>query len=119
MTIPDRSTVDELVLQLYKSNAIADAWHQKTGDSGISKTIVTEHHMQTSDGEHKLYLLTADARVPEVMETTEAILKTKEFDMVFTSPRTGNNQYIEWARTQTVPVGTAPKPVEMSPDASI
>ena len=119
VTIPDRGTVDELLLQLYKQNTIADAWHQKSTDSTVSRTVLTEHHMTTNDGEQKLMMLTSDARIPDLLATTEEILKTKEFDMVFTSPRTGNNKYIEWAQTQTVPVGTAPRAVETSPDASI
>ena len=113
VTIPDLGTVEELITELFYNNIIADAWHQKKeGTNGITKSYVDEHKIVTSDGEHKLFFVTSESRIDELLAVCEQVLKTKAFDVVMMSPKTGNKEYLEWARTQTVTVGSAPNPPE-------
>ena len=58
--------------------------------------------MIIEDGEQSLIMTTSNERLPDLIKYIREKTPNPKHDLVVTSPATGNKQYIEWVKTQTV-----------------
>ena len=58
--------------------------------------------MIVEDGEVKLLMTTTDERLQGVLEGVSMLMPNPKFDYIVTSPATGNKQYFEWVKQQTI-----------------
>lgn len=107
LAIADAKKIDELKTHLYYYNIVAEMWTVKSGISGIDRIVVEDHKMIKNAGEHRVVFVTTQPRVPELLAVTERILGNTDFDMVMTSPKSGNRYYMEWVKEQTLMPGQA------------
>lgn len=58
--------------------------------------------MITEDGEIKLLMTTTDERLNGVLQQVAMIHPNPKFDYIVTSPATGNKQFFDWVKKQTI-----------------
>lgn len=101
MTLPDLNALDIIVPILWHYNLVADI---ETVSDGVIKTFVRNDELMVEDGDFKLIMTTADERVDMLKSVIYETLFSHEpfFDFVTFSPSTGNKNYIEWVKKQTL-----------------
>lgn len=101
VTLPDLNAVDILVPILWYYNIVADI---EIIQDGVIKTFVRDDELMVEDGDFKMLMTTADERVDMLKSVIfETVFKHDPlFDFVTFSPSTGNKNYIEWVRHQTL-----------------
>lgn len=111
MALPDNKDIDKLKTHLFYYNIVAEMWTEKSSQSGLYKYNVESHKMIKSDGEHRIMFVTTEPRVEQLKATAAEILGVTDFDLVLTTPKTGNRYYIDWVKDQTVMPGSAEEPL--------
>lgn len=101
VTLPDLNAVDNLVPILWHYNIVADI---EIIQDGVIKAFVRDDVLMVEDGDFKLLMTTADERVDMLKSVVyETVFKHDPlFDFVTFSPSTGNKNYIEWVKHQTL-----------------
>lgn len=112
VVLDDAKKIDELKTHLYYYNIVAEMWTTKPGTTLTQKIVVEDGKMIKTEGEHKVHFVTTQPRVEELLAVTQRILGSTDFDMVMTTPKSGNRYYIEWVKEQTLMPGQAEVPLE-------
>lgn len=104
LTVDSRDDADMLLSALFKQTLIADA-EQIFQD--VSRTYLSERGTETKvEKLNKLFMLTSDNRVPELIEEIAKLLpnsaKYPYFDAVVYPLATGSVEYIAWVQEQTL-----------------
>lgn len=104
LTVDSRDDADSLISALFKQTLIADV-EQIFQD--VSRTYLSESGTETKfEKLNKLFMLTSDIRVPELIEEIAKLLpnsgKYPYFDAVVYPLATGSDNYIAWVQEQTL-----------------
>jgi uncharacterized protein involved in tolerance to divalent cations len=67
----------------------------------------------TEDGDHQMYMMTSDERLDEALKRISEKINSPNHDAMVTVPSTGNKNYINWVKQQTV----VPEHLKKSPTA--
>jgi len=104
-TAPDRATADELVGRLFYNTLIADV--EEYVSHATTRAYLKHNHMvvEQKETQIKLEMLTSDDRIAELIEevaVNQPAGAYPEFDLVVTPLATGNKEYIQWVKEQTL-----------------
>lgn len=108
MHVESRSDVDDLIKKLFDKTLIADV---QDINHIYQKIYAHDQHLDTDFNMRKIFFLTSDERIPEVLDVLSAFFSSRKshyhmtstFDLIVTPIATGNNQYVEYVKNQTMP----------------
>lgn len=104
LTIEDKEKAEDLISKLFYKTLVADVEQLKRD---IKRTFLTEKgHEDIYTTNNKLFMLTSDDRVAELIEEVAAndpnSRKYPSFDLIVTPLATGSVEYIQWVKDQTL-----------------
>jgi uncharacterized protein involved in tolerance to divalent cations len=97
--VPDNNMAELLMEVLFYDNLIADA---EIIQNNIHRSYLVDGKIVTEDGDHQMYLMTSDERLDDCMKRISEKIRDPKHDAMITVPSTGNKNYINWVKKQTV-----------------
>ena len=99
MTLPDSTQSEALIVGLFYENLIADVNNLRYG---MSRSFLRGGKIVWEDGEEKLIMTTSNDRLKELMDFVQKKVPNIKHDLIVLTPITGNKNYINWVKKQTV-----------------
>lgn len=109
MTFTDGVSMDALVEGLFTDNLIADV---ENVSSGVSRQFLRGGKLVIEDGEQSLIMTTTNENLETVMKVIADKTPDPKYDLVVTTPATGNKEYIEWVKSNTITREAAQKAMQ-------
>lgn len=91
--MPDYNEVEKLSYNLFYDNLVSDC---EVVYQGMSRSFLRDGKEVILDGEYQMICATGDDRLSELKKTLALKIPSKNFDLVATTPITGNINYFNY-----------------------